>query len=71
VLLHVFRKKKNPSELNPATETAMQSTLHVQSTFPMSRSPTAEHIPYSVLELVVLKPQLLPHSLWHIFKRPR
>jgi hypothetical protein len=36
---------KNPSELDPATEEAMQSALHAQSTFlDMSRSTIAGHL---------------------------
>jgi hypothetical protein len=43
---------RNPSALDPATEEAMQSALHVQSTFlDMSCSTTAGHLPHSALEL--------------------
>jgi hypothetical protein len=43
---------KNPSELAPATGVAMQSALHVQSTFlDISRSTTAGHLPHSALDL--------------------
>jgi hypothetical protein len=48
----VFPQEKKSSELDPATEEAMQSALHVQSTFQdMSLSNTAGHLPHSALEL--------------------
>jgi hypothetical protein len=52
MLLPVFPHERNPSELDLATEEAIQSALNVQSTFPsMSRSTTAGHLPHSALEL--------------------
>jgi hypothetical protein len=45
--------RKIPSDLDPATEEALQSVLHVQFTFlDTSSSTTAGHIPHSALELL-------------------
>jgi ferredoxin len=52
LLVQVSPQEKNPSELDPATEEAMQSALHVQFTFlDMSCSTTVGHLPHSALEL--------------------
>jgi hypothetical protein len=52
MLLQLSPQERNQSELDPATEVAVQKTLHVQATFQdMSRSATAGHRPRSVLEL--------------------
>jgi hypothetical protein len=42
---------KNISELDPTTQKVMQSALDLESTFHMSNSPTAAHLPHSALEL--------------------